>query len=303
MQEIIDQLFAAETRVHDGEFAIRVADGSQRIWDFSSAPLGRLPDGRRLVMSMASDITQRKAQEREREALIKDLEARTAELERFTYTVSHDLKSPLITIQGYVGLLQKDLEAAAKERIQEDLREISHATEQMQDLLGDLLELSRIGRLVNPPEEVPVAELVQEARRRVAGYLHDREVNFHIQPDLPSVYGDRARLVEVFQNLLDNAIKFSPQIGQTRIEMGIIQKEGQQIFFVRDNGIGIPPDYHEKIFGLFERLDPHIEGTGIGLTLVRRIIEFHGGHIWVESDGPGQGSIFFFTLPQTEGPP
>jgi signal transduction histidine kinase len=120
-----------------------------------------------------------------------------------------------------------------------------------------------------------------------------------IAPDLPTVYGDRARLVEVVQNLVDNACKFMGDQPAPRIEIGTsgTDTEGNPIFFVRDNGIGIEPQYHERVFGLFNKLDAQSEGTGVGLALVKRIIEVHGGRIWIESEGAGRGATMCFTLP------
>ena len=114
---------------------------------------------------------------------------------------------------------------------------------------------------------------------------------------MPSVYGDRLRLLEVYQNLIDNAVKFMGDQTSPRIEIGAQQHDGEVVCFVRDNGIGIASEYHEKVFGLFERLDTVIDGTGIGLALVKRIVEVHGGRIWVESEGEGRGTTFWFTLP------
>jgi signal transduction histidine kinase len=171
----------------------------------------------------------------------------------------------------------------------------------MQHLLNDLLELSRIGRKMNPPQEVAFGDLVQEALTRVAGAIAKRQIQIHVATDLPSVYGDRPRLVEVLQNLIENAIKFMGNQPEPVVEIGVQRRGEETIFFVADNGIGIDPRYHEKIFGLFERLDSTTEGTGIGLALVKRIIEVHGGRVWVDSAGQGQGSTFYFTLPFTGG--
>jgi signal transduction histidine kinase len=115
-------------------------------------------------------------------------------------------------------------------------------------------------------------------------------------PDLPPVYGDHTRLVEVVQNLLDNAIKFSDTRDDPCIEIGA-RMDGKTIFYIRDNGIGIKPEFHERVFGLFNKLDPNADGTGIGLALVKRIIEVHGGRIWIESNESGAGTTFCFTLP------
>lgn len=166
----------------------------------------------------------------------------------------------------------------------------------MQRLLSELLELSRIGRIMNPPEVVPFKEIVDEALSLVEGRLQARQVQVRVEAGLPSVYGDRVRLMEVIQNLVDNASRFMGDQKDPRIDIGVEDRDSRTVFFVRDNGMGIEPEYFERIFGLFNKLDANTEGTGIGLALVRRIVEVHGGRIWVESEGKGKGSTFCFTL-------
>ena len=234
----------------------------------------------------------------ERASLINELGGQNAELERFTYTVSHDLRSPLVTIRGFLGYLRQDAASGDLSRFDTDIARISNAVDKMQDLLNDLLELSRIGRIINPPEEIPFEQIVKESIEMTSGLLEARNVRVEIQKELPIIYGDRTRLLEVMQNLISNAIKFMGDQAVPRIEIGMTesQLDGKPVFFVRDNGIGIEAQDHERIFGLFNRLDPSVDGTGIGLSLVRRIIEVHNGKIWVESE-PGIGTTFLFTLP------
>jgi PAS domain S-box-containing protein len=252
------------------------------------------------MMASFVDITHEKQAIEEREQLIEELEAKNTELERFTYTVSHDLKSPLVTIKGFLGLLEKDIVKGDTLRIQGDISHIRDASETMQLLLDDLLELSRIGRLVNPAEEVHLSELAREGVKLVAGQIAERGVQVDLHPNLPIVYGDRPRLLEVYQNLIQNAVKFMGHQPEPRIEIGVKEEGKNTIFYVRDNGIGIEPRYQDKVFDLFDRLDPSVEGTGIGLALVKRIVEVHGGRVWVESEGPDQGSTFYFTLPNEQ---
>jgi len=254
------------------------------------------------LVSYLADVTwelvERKRAEQEREELIGKLEMQNAELERFNYTVSHDLKAPLVTIKGFLGYLIDDAANGNLERLNQDTQRIARAVDRMNNLLSDLLELSRIGRLMNPPVAVSYDDVVRNAMELVQGQLEKHPVEIVIQSNLPVVHGDRQRLIEILQNLLDNAIKFMSGQPDPRIEIGQQSDEnGMPLFFVRDNGIGIAPEYHERIFGLFNRLDQNIEGTGIGLTIVKRIVEFHGGRIWVESE-LGKGSTFYFTLPR-----
>ncbi len=225
-----------------------------------------------------------------------ELEARNTELERFVYTVSHDLRSPLVTISGFLGVLMEDVQKGNTRGVEDDLEHIRNAVDKMQRLLTDLLELARIGRIAHPPEPVAFTALTREAAALVAGRLAQRSVAVDIAPDMPVVKVDRARLLEVMQNLLDNAAKFMGGQINPRIEVGVRQDGQDDVFYVKDNGQGILPAYHQRVFGLFERLDSSQDGTGVGLAIVKRIIEAHGGRIWVESEGAGRGSTFCFTI-------
>jgi len=276
--------------------SVELKAGDGRNYEFLSAPFAN-PDGTvDKAIEIVLDITERKRSEAEREKLIQELEAKNAELERFTYTVSHDLKSPLITTKGFVGMLEQDLAQGNQELIAEDMQRISHATDTMERLLEELLELSRIGRIVNPPKEVAFSELVEEALALLSGEPNTQNIQFEVAPDLPVVTGDRIRLRVVLQNLIENSIKFMGNQSEPRIEIGCRQDKGENVFYIRDNGMGIDPRYHEKVFGLFDKLNSEAAGTGIGLAIVKRIAEVHGGRIWVESQGIGHGSTFYFTL-------
>ncbi len=246
---------------------------------------------------MVRDISQQKYIQTEREKLISDLEDKNSELERFAYTVSHDLKSPLITIKGFLGFLEQDAVSGNTSRLKLDIQRIGDATDKMQLLLNELLELSRIGRLASLHQSIKLEELVYEAVNLLHGRLHEKNIDIIVGKDLPTVHGDRPRLLEVFQNLIDNAAKFMENQANPSIEIGHDGFENDKpILYVRDNGMGIAPEHHELIFGLFNKLDAKTEGTGIGLALVKRIIEVHGGRIWVRSEA-GSGTTFFFTLP------
>ncbi len=189
------------------------------------------------------------------------------------------------------------MQAGKIERVRADLNHISQAVEKMRQLLDELLELSRIGRQMNPPQYIPFESIVHEALQLVHGRLTERGVTVQVAEGLPTVYGDQMRLVEVVQNLVDNAAKYMGGQSEPKIEIGAREQDGEQRFFIRDNGIGIEPQYHHQVFGLFDKLDPYSEGSGIGLALVKRIVEVHGGRVWVESDGQGKGSTFYFNLP------
>lgn len=241
------------------------------------------------VLCVGRDITERKRMEEE-------LHAKNAELEQFTYTVSHDLKSPLITIRSFAGSIMRDLASGRYDRIGKDLGRISAAADMMAALLDDLLRLSRIGRVVNAFEPVDMAQLVQDVLAGMAGTIEEAGVRISVLPGLPTIMCDRQRMTEVVQNLVENAVKYRGNQPEPCIEIGLREEMPGPVLFVRDNGPGIDPQYHEAIFGLFNRLDTTLPGTGIGLALVRRIIEVHGGRVWVESEGPGNGSTFCFTV-------
>ena len=236
-------------------------------------------------------ITERKRAEAE-------LHERNAELESFLYTASHDLKSPVVTVRTFLGYLEKDIADNDTVRIDKDFRFIRSAADKMGHLLDDLLEMSRIGRVFSPPVRVAFRALVDEALGAVAGRITEQGVAVKVDDQEVMLVGDRIRLVEIWQNLVENAVKFKGDQQEPCIDIGLQRLGSEIVFFVRDNGIGIDTRYREKVFGLFEKLDPKAEGTGIGLALVKRIVEMYKGRIWLESDGIGKGVCFYFTLPE-----
>ena len=254
---------------------------------------------KKVIQCSIRDISERKRMEHALDQSSRELQHKNAELERFLYAASHDLKSPVVTVRTFLGYLEQDMASADAGRIAKDMEFIRAAADRIAQLLDDLLEISRVGRIVNSPVRVSFRQLVDEALAAVAGQIAKRGVTVTVGDAEAELFGDRVRLAEVLQNLLDNACKFMGGQKDPRIQIGCAARGAETVFFVRDNGMGIDPRHQAKVFGLFEKLDPKAEGTGIGLSLAKRIVELHGGRIWVESAGVGQGACFYFTVPDT----
>jgi signal transduction histidine kinase len=246
-------------------------------------------DGKNVIQCNVRDISERKRAE-------EAIRERTAEMERFIYTVSHDLRSPLISISGFMGLIEQDAQAGDLERLKNDLRIINKSISKMDKLLHETLELSRIGRVINPPEDVPFRDIIGDALGQAEETIASRGIKISIYPDMPIIHVDRMKIVEVLVNLIENSVKYMGSQPNPEIEIGQRIDGMDRIFFVRDNGIGIDPSQHDKVFELFYKLDKRSEGSGAGLAIVKRIIEVHGGRIWVESE-LGKGCTMCFTLP------
>jgi signal transduction histidine kinase len=208
-----------------------------------------------------------------------------------------------VTIRGFVGYLWEDAKKGDLTRFEKDMQRVVNAAEVMQNLLNDLLELSRVGRVINSLEDIKFGEIVMETFNLILSPSLREKIKFEVQEDMPAIHCDRIRIVEVLQNLVSNSIKFMGDQPEPCIQIGFAGRDdvkGYPIFFVKDNGSGIEPQHHERVFNLFSRLNPEMEGTGIGLAIVKRVIEVHGGRIWLESQGVNKGSTFFFTLPPAE---
>jgi len=254
---------------------------------------GEKPTGFR---GIARDVTERKQAEEERERLLAEIAAKNQELESFVYTISHDLRAPLVSLDGFYSLLKRESQDQLGEQGQHYLERIRANVAHMNTLVTELLELSRIGRVVGPEEEIDVGVLLREIEEGLVLKLEPEGVEFIVQQPLPAVRGDRGRIRQVFANLIENAVKFRSLERGLRIEVGCEEERGFYRLHVRDNGIGILPQYQEQIFEPFRQLDRGIEGVGMGLALVKRIVEHHGGRLWVESE-LGKGSTFYFTIP------
>jgi len=250
------------------------------------------------VLSAIVDITERQRTEREIRRINAELLKKNEEIQQFVYTVSHDLKSPLVTCKGFVGVAREDLKEGHFEDVESSLDRVEHATDRMGQLIQDLLQLSRIGTIRNEPEEIDVGQLVRSALSDLSARIDEVNAVVSVQHDLPRVIADRVRLTQVFENLLTNAVKYGCRTDRPEIAIEGYADADEVRYCVRDNGIGIAPRFHERIFGLFERLDTDRDGTGVGLAAVARIMDAHGGRTWVESD-VGKGAAFWLAFPAT----
>ena len=281
---------------HEREYRIVRADG-EVVWVREvMQPL--LDDSGEVVGSQGTmhDITERKQAREERERLLDELEAKNRELESFVYSVSHDLRAPLISVSGFCSALQSQLHHQLADQDRHYLDRIRANVAHMDRLITDLLELSRIGRVVGPTEDIDLVGLLGEIQQELAVKLEEAGAEFVVQEPLPTLRADRSRIRQAFTNLVDNAAKFRSQARPLRIEVGCQEEGGFYRFHIADSGIGIAPKYYEQIFAPFQRLDAATEGVGMGLALVKKIVEHHGGRVWVESEA-GRGATFYFTVP------
>ncbi len=248
---------------------------------------------------IVTDLTEQKKAEKELHNLLKDLERSNEELQQFAYISSHDLQEPLRTIASFTQLLERRYKGKFDSDADEFMDYIVEAAKRMQRMILDLLEYSRVSTNNEEFKEINMAEALDEALFNLRGTIeHNNAIITH--NDLPTVTGDKSQLSKVFQNLISNAIKFRKETEPPEIYISATKDEtkNEYLFHVADNGIGMDPQYAERVFTLFQRLHTRDEyqGTGIGLSVAKRIIERHGGRIWVESE-LGKGATFCFTLP------
>jgi len=232
------------------------------------------------------------------ERLSQQLQTKVSELEVFSYGIAHDLRSPMLSIEGFSRLLQADIQNQKMERVQEDIRLLESGVRRMQQFINRTLEYSRAGHLVKPTKNVPFGKIVNEVITEFAEQVRSIGATVSVAETFPRVYVDRMRIRQVLTNLIQNSINYRDKTRLLKIEIGYRLSGDEVVFFVRDNGTGIDASETEKVFDLFYRGTTDGEGSGTGLAIVKRIIETHGGRIWVQQGQSEKGTTMCFTLPQ-----
>ena len=245
-------------------------------------------------LRMENEELQRRVRERTTE-----LEAANKELEAFSYSISHDLRAPLRSVGAFSSILLQEHSSKMPAEARRLLDIVTTSARRMEQLIEDLLRFSRLSRQPLSKQSVNISALVQATLEELRQQESDRHIEVTVG-DLPNCVGDQSLLKQVFVNLLSNAFKFTRQRGKAIVEVGCQQQEGETVYFVRDNGAGFDARYAEKLFGVFQRLHSaeQFEGTGVGLSIVQRIVQRHGGRIWAEGK-VDEGATFYFTLPDS----
>ena len=243
------------------------------------------------------NINERKRAQEVQERLSQQLQAKVRELEAFSYGVAHDLKSPLISIEGFSRLLRDDVQNQETERVQEDIRLIESAVKKMTQFINVSLEYSRAGSLVNPSANVSFGRIAKKVITELGEQLRSVGATVSLADTFPKIFVDKMRISEVLTNLIQNSIKYRDEKRSLNIDIGYQLSGNDVVLYVRDNGIGIVASEAEEVFELFYKGTTDREGSGAGLAIVKRIIEAHAGKVWVEGE-VGNGTTIYFTLPQ-----
>ena len=281
----------------------------ERLGDTQRALLNILEDfdlEKQRVVRVNDELRREIAQRTQAEDALRDrtteLANSNAELEQFAYVASHDLQEPLRKITGFCQLLARRYQGRLDERADEYIGFVVDGTARMQQLINDLLTYSRVGRVDKDVALVDCNRIVERVRLDLAAAIEQSGADVTVAGQLPTVTGDPTRLVQLFENVVGNAVKFHGP-GPPRVVISAERRRAEWRFAVSDNGIGIEPQYAERVFGVFQRLHTRAEypGTGIGLAVCKKIVETQGGTIWFESE-PGAGTTFYWTLPAEAKP-
>ncbi len=304
LRELLETILPRKTSFDDYEVEHDFATIGKRIMLLNARQVQGASGSERIILLAIEDITERKeieaGLERTRKELVKARDAAEAsnkELEAFSYSVSHDLRTPLRSIDGFSQALLEDYQDRLDDTAKSYLNRVRKATQHMGRLIDDMLKLSRVTRSEYRLETVDLSLMVRDIAETMKQEDPGRTVDVIIREGV-TVNGDPALLKIALDNLIDNAWKFTGKEKRPQVEFGTILTAGKTAYFIRDNGVGFDMAYVDKLFGAFQRLHTSLEfpGTGIGLATVRRVINRHGGQVWVEA-AVGKGATFYFTIP------
>jgi signal transduction histidine kinase len=272
-------------------------DGSTRYVEVHGYPIFNEEGNMDQMIEYTLDVTERKRAKKEVKRYTDELERSNEDLEQFAYVVSHDLREPARMVEGYLELLEDRYQGQLDEKADKYIDHAVDGAERMQEMIKALLELSRIETEGKEPAPTDVEAVLERTLNVLGQAIEETEADVTHDP-LPTVMADEAQLGLVFQNLIANAIKFRREDVPPHVHVSAEREGDEWVFSVADNGIGIDPEQADRLFQIFQRLHTReeYEGLGIGLALCRRVVERHGGRIWVESE-PGEGTNFFFTIP------
>lgn len=249
------------------------------------------------VIISVADMTERRKVQEDFARIRDEAQRRSREIEQFVYTVSHDLKSPLVTSMSFLAFLKEDLAEGNFTAVHEAIQCLERAHSRMQELIENLMELSRIGHLELQLQPIQTQDFIHSVVQTLAENLRTKHLSIEVSDRLPIIVADPIRFQQIVENLISNALKYGVAGPDPRLKIFSQETDAEILLCFKDNGPGIPAEYHSKVFELFHRLGTDAEGTGVGLTIVSRAMQLHGGKVWIESS-VGQGTEFWLAFPK-----